>query len=143
MRRAWIVLFSLGGVASLWLPWYVSSLGDGGFRFFMHWLTKYPNFGPINYKVALGMVCIVVSSCGAMLLLLHNAVVRRRRPWRIFLMTGIAVGCWIGVLEHLDIRAVQLAIDRRMPYYVIGPILRGAAMGTMLTMALRPVWRRL
>lgn len=31
-------------------------------RFFLHWLTKYPNLGPINYEVLLGILRILAAS---------------------------------------------------------------------------------
>lgn len=37
-------------------------VGYGGFEFFLRWLTKYPNLGPVNYEVLLGILCILGAS---------------------------------------------------------------------------------
>ena len=34
-------------------------VGLANFGFFVGWLTRYPNLGPINYEVLLGIVCVL------------------------------------------------------------------------------------
>ncbi len=34
-------------------------MGSGGFSYFLQWLTRYPNFGPVNWEVLLGMICVL------------------------------------------------------------------------------------
>src|SRR4051812_42271524 len=36
-------------------PSHLGGIGYGGFTFFRFWLTKYPNWGPINHEVLLGI----------------------------------------------------------------------------------------
>jgi len=58
----WLYLCFLAPFAILY-PWVLtgghSYPGYGGFLYFMEWLTKYPNLGPVNIQVLIGLVCII------------------------------------------------------------------------------------
>ena len=58
----WLYLCFLGPFAVLY-PWVITGAhiypGYGGFLYFMDWLTKYPNLGPLNIQVLIGMVCVI------------------------------------------------------------------------------------
>ncbi len=64
IARAALIITLLSPL-SVVLPWASVpaniGLGLANFAFFAEWLTKYPNFGPINYEVLLGILCI----CGS------------------------------------------------------------------------------
>ena len=34
-------------------------VGLGGLQTFLHWLTKYPNWGPVNMEILLGILCVL------------------------------------------------------------------------------------
>lgn len=75
-------------------PWALTSgkiwIGYGGFGYFLSWLTKYPNLGPVNYEVLLGILCML----GACFL-----------PW---LFAILAVGNWLTVRRAWVLLALQL-----------------------------------
>lgn len=61
VARAALIITLLSPL-SVVLPWASVpaniGLGLANFAFFVEWLTKYPNFGPINYEVLLGILCM-------------------------------------------------------------------------------------
>lgn len=65
IARAALMLTLLSPLTVM-LPWAAApshiGIGLGNFSFFVHWLTKYPNLGPINYEVLLGMLCVLGSA---------------------------------------------------------------------------------
>jgi hypothetical protein len=91
----------------LLFPWAVvpSHIGfaTGGWSFFLEWLTKYPNFGPINLEVGLGILFVVVCSLlpfgfGAYLVF---AKTPRRRVLVMLLVAELVF--FLPVLTQLDI----------------------------------------
>lgn len=54
---------ALASPLSVILPWVVAptriGLGFANFGFFVEWLTRYPNLGPINYEVLFGILCVL------------------------------------------------------------------------------------
>ena len=58
----WLYLCFLAPFA-LWYPWAITggatTPGYGGFLYFMQWLSKNPNFGPVNIQVLIGIICMI------------------------------------------------------------------------------------
>ncbi len=87
-----------------------SGLGPGlaNFAYFAQWLTKYPNFGPINYEVLLGILCI----CGSATMPTIYAASRlwgeednRSLSFVLFVLHLIA---YVPVLLRLDLESMVL-----------------------------------
>ncbi len=93
--------------------------GSGGIEAFIYWLTKYPNFGPINWEVGLGILCVM----GAHLLPLAFALLwlmPRKRPTRLLLALAAAeVILYVPVLVRLDLES--LAAIGALPAILILP----------------------
>lgn len=119
----------------------------GSYEFFLHWLTKYPNFGPINIEVMLGIACVVVSSCGPAV---FAAVVAagRRRVVTVLILVVLVVPSYIAVVIHLDRTLLRVAahnfdnMDFDVAYKFAGPVLRLFAVITLFWMAGANIIRR-
>lgn len=61
-REFWLYMCFLSPFAVIY-PWVITSgtpsAGYGGFLYFIEWLTKHPNLGPINIQVLIGTVCVI------------------------------------------------------------------------------------
>ena len=95
----------------------------GGYRFFVHWLTKYPNFGPINIDVLLGIVCVLLSSFIPALFASY-AVTPRPRRLALLALLAIELPCLVAVIIHLDLALLLAGITILSPTHFMGPVLR-------------------
>lgn len=101
----WLYLCFLAPFAVLY-PWVItgghSYPGYGGFLYFMEWLTKHPNLGPINIQVFIGMVCII-----ALALLpsvyAHQALSDRPRIAMLLLLFSVCLIAFAPVFVRLDL----------------------------------------
>jgi hypothetical protein len=98
-------------------------VGYGGYRYFIHWLTQYPNFGPINIEVLLGIICVLVSS---LVPAVFAAYVLSEHPRRMVVLALLLldVTCLIAVIIKLDIALLPAGFSINDPVYYMGPVLR-------------------
>ncbi len=126
-------------------PWTVapSHLGVafGEFAFFLHWLTKYPDWGSVNREVLLGILCVL--GC-AFLPWLAAVLHLRRRGGRVAGMglLGLVLIPYAPVLIQLDLGlflvgtfGAKLIMGVRPPIWVVfGSVLRLASILSMIGM---------
>lgn len=108
----------------------------GGFCFFLHWLTKYPNLGPVNWEVLLGILCVLGSSFIPALFALYAV---SRAPRRLVVLILVAGGllCYGAVLVYLDFGMLHfVATMMFVRPMLVGPVLRAAGVGAMLVVAM-------
>lgn len=132
----WRVPCLLAPLATIY-PWAVvpSHLGMavGGLPLFLGWLTRYPNFGPVNGEILLGIGCVLGASAMPVLF----AELARRRPGRPGLLLGVlllGLVPYVPVLLRLDIELVLAGIlgvpslfsdaPISMPWLAAGPGMR-------------------
>lgn len=113
VRRSLSLVPALLAPASLLFPWAVVpghlGLGLAGARYFVHWLTKYPSLGPINWQVGAGIVCVL--GCAWLPVVFAAYVLRARAPSTVR-VTALAVACvavYVPVLLRLDLGLWTLA----------------------------------
>ena len=95
----------------------------GGYGYFIHWLTKYPNFGPINIEVLLGIICVLVSSLVPAVFAAYVLSEHHRRIVILALLL-LDVTCLVAVIIKLDIALLLAGFSIDDPIYYMGPVLR-------------------
>jgi hypothetical protein len=101
----WLYLCFLAPFAVIY-PWVITSGppmgGYGGVVFFTHWLTKYPNFGPVNIEVLIGMVCVIgVALLPA--LFANTATNQRPNPLVLLMLFVVNLIMFVPVFIRLDL----------------------------------------
>lgn len=95
-------------------PWVVapSHLGPalGSARFFVGWLTRYPNLGPINLEVLLGMGAVLGTCAVPAALAAYVALAPTPRRWVPPLLAGLQLVAYVPVLLRLDVDLVTFAV---------------------------------
>jgi len=124
------------GLAGSWAV--MPRLGIGNISSFMSWLIRYPNFGPINYEVLAGMLCILGS---AFLPWTFAAVSGLREHRRAVIALQLCM--YLAVVWHLDLAHFAVAwawaplIDAPdAMHFVAGAISRLSATAGLLHLAL-------
>lgn len=129
------VIAALGAVLGLGFPWATvpthMGIGVGGFPLFLDWLTKYPNFGPLNRDIFLGMVCVIGCSSLPLLAVLYEGLssapsrmLRRTLVWFLFVL-------WLPVVVMLDLGLLFYGLWTD-PEALGGPLLRlGGVLGAV------------
>jgi hypothetical protein len=117
-------------------PWTVApshfGIGLGSFPFFVAWLTRYPNVGPINLEVLLGIGAVLGTSALPAALAAHAWLGRTPRLGVVALLAALQLVSYIPVLVRLDLDLVDLGIGLSegapIPIAVLafagGPVLR-------------------
>jgi hypothetical protein len=95
----------------------------GGYRYFLHWLTKYPNFGPINIEVLLGLLCVVLSSLTPAAFAIF-ASTGRLLPGIALAFIALELLCLVPVIIKLDIGLLLAGVSFMSPVHFMGPVLR-------------------
>lgn len=125
-------------------PWSLApsnlpgGVGWGGVTLFSNWLTKYPNFGPVNIEVLAGLGAVLV--LGVLPVVFAGLVLRRAGrvvPVLTMFVTGIA---YAPVLIRLDLALVGAAWfgseDLWLLFLMYGPVTHFLAVVSMLALAL-------
>jgi hypothetical protein len=91
---------------ALFYPWVITGAntypGYGGFLYFIEWLTKYPNLGPINIQVFIGIVCVIAL---AMLpsVYAYQALSDRPQMAKLLLLFSLCLFAFAPVFIRLDL----------------------------------------
>ena len=109
-------------------PWTITSgkigIGLGNFGYFVDWLTKYPNLGPVNYKILLGIGCVLGASTVPATFALYASRLRepRQRVCGAFLLAQLLV--YVPVLIHLDsgLLLYGFMVTSGTPTSLMGPV---------------------
>jgi hypothetical protein len=114
-----------------WLyPWAMvpDHIGMGwvSLPFFLEWLVKYPNFGPVNYEVLLGMLCIVGTGVIPVLLIFVINKPAALGLWLVDLCLETALLVRLDCMLLLGVWA-----EPRNLAGTFGPILRLLAIGVL------------
>jgi len=107
-------------------------LGTGGFRFFLGWLTKYPDFGPVNFEVLLGTLCVLGAGAMPVGFALYALMSEKKSKYILMVWTVLCLIPFSAVLIALDINlwlAGSLALSQKSqaildPSVLYGPIMR-------------------
>lgn len=104
--------------------WAMIGFGFGGYGAFVHWLTKYPNIGPVNYEVLLGIICVLGSSFIPVVFAVYNLFsTRRTRMLPILLVFELIL--YGAVFIRLDLDSLYFSqITFYFPFVIGGPIIR-------------------
>lgn len=108
--------------------------GFGGYGYFLHWLTRYPNFGSINLEVFLGIVCVIISSFLPALLATYSLT---KRPSKVLVgfMCFIELLALVAVIVHLDLPMLIVGTKIFSSTFLAGPLLRLAGGSAMVVAA--------
>lgn len=92
-------------VTGLWAltPGTLSGIGFGGFEYFVHWLTKYPDFGPVNIKILAGMLCILGTFFIPAFFSVYSAAVKKPRLLHLFFFMVAYLVVYTAVFFRLDL----------------------------------------
>ena len=116
--------------------------GYGGWGFFLHWLTKYPNFGPINIEVFLGIVCVLLSSF-LPAVFAGYAITQRPRRLAVLTLLALELACLVAVIINLDLGLLFWGFGLFMgPTLFAGPVFRLAGAVAMSVAAARICLRK-
>lgn len=107
----------------------------GGYGFFIHWLTKYPNFGPINFEVFLGIACVLLSSFLPALFASY-AITQYPRRLPVLALVALELPCLVAVIINLDFALLLAGFTIMSPSHFMGPVLRLAGAAAMCSAAL-------
>lgn len=129
-------------------PWTAApGLGGiyfGGYRFFLGWLVKYPNFGPINYEVLLGILCVMGSVILPAIYAFYLSCTRQPRKWFAWGLLLWVLVCYIPMFVQLDLALISFGLSfgwLSMPVY--GPLTHAIALLTMAATLLSGCYRTL
>jgi hypothetical protein len=132
---------------ALLFPWAAvpTRLGVGlaGPRFFLHWLTKYPNAGPIHVEVLLGVLCLAAVAVLPAAAASYRLAGGRRARVAIAL-AAMAVVAYVPVLVRLDVDLATVGLfgahtllGRVSAYEAVGgPLLRALAVVSTVGLAI-------
>lgn len=150
LRLGAVLLLCSTAPLALLYPWVVAAGplpgSFGGFSYFLGWLTRYPNWGPVNIEVLAGMVAVLATG---FLPALAAALAVVGTPRRVILGTiALALLAYVPVLVRLDLEMVLVIENLRdlqdyppNPYF--GPMIRAAAMVALMVLAFGRVRRTL
>jgi hypothetical protein len=116
-------------VSGLWsLAPGTLGIGIGGFEYFLHWLTKYPNFGPLNLEVLMGALCILGTFFLPALFSLYSVVAKRPRLTYLFLFILADLVVYAAVFFRLDRYSWKAIYDQlsnpNVLFLISGPMFR-------------------
>lgn len=149
-RRFFSTLAAWLAPLALFLPWYAEPAMNGGFAFggwafFFRWLVKYPNLGPINWEVGLGIVCVIGSALVALAFAAYATFAREpRRRVQLALFVALLV-LYAPVFARLDLM-LWFALIAGRHADGLGALLRLAALANVAIVvrrASRPIDRSL
>ena len=116
--------------------------GYGGWGFFLHWLTKYPNFGLINIEVFLGIVCVLLSSL-IPAVFAGYAITQHPRRLSVLALLALELACLVAVAINLDVGFLFCGVGLLMgPTLFAGPVFRLAGAVAMSVAAVRICLRK-
>ncbi len=112
----------------------------GGPELFRHWLTKYPNLGPVNFQVLLGILCILGASVAPAILAIHRLMGGHRRVL-VLLLAAATVVAYVPVLIRLDVMLLLVGVlgAPPQPEAAGGPLVRGLAAVATVILAARAI----
>jgi hypothetical protein len=110
-------------VLDAWVPAPGFPGALGGYRYFLHWLTKYPNFGPINIEVLLGLVCVLMASFIPAVFAIFASAGRLRPSIALAIIAGELLFL-VPVILSLDIGLLLAGVSFKSPLHFMGPVLR-------------------
>lgn len=126
LRAAWVAVADHLGLAL------------GGYEFFVGWLTKYPNFGPYNRDVLLGMICVVGLALlppvfGVLALCIYSTPL-----WVLRTLAVSQAILYVPVLVRLDLGLLVVGVLPPADHEaLIGPFLRIASLIVMIVVSVR------
>ncbi len=96
--------------------WAVLGFGSGDYLTFLHWLTKNPNFGTVNYEILLGIICVFGS---LFIPSLYSFFIIRNKNKLIYPIVCVILYCivFIPVFIRLDIDSWRIfsVMQKMMP----------------------------
>lgn len=105
-------------------PWVPSGWGFDGWQYFLHWLTKYPNAGPINIQVLLGILCVLGVLFAPLGFGLYGLLVRQPRVKHLSVLALLYLVPQLAVFIQLDVHLWMASlIDEIVFIALLGPIL--------------------
>lgn len=144
LRVAALVAASAAAPVALFYPWTVATRFPGAvgeLSFFLRWLTRYPNFGPINIEVLAGIAAILATGFIPAL----TAVLYLLRAQRLALQAAAVISliAYVPVLVRLDVDLLRIAglwFEQfgYQPVPAYGPAIRAMAIAAALTLAFMP-----
>lgn len=116
-------------ISGMWtLAPSVMGIGIGGYEYFLRWITKYPNFGPVNLEVFLGFLCVLGLYFIPFFFSLYSVLVRRPRLLYLFILFLADLILYVAVFIRLDRAswsAIFLQINNPSVIFLIsGPFFR-------------------
>jgi hypothetical protein len=104
--------------------WVMIGFGFGGYGTFVHWLTRYPNMGLVNYEVLLGIICVLGSSFIPVIFAVYHLVSNRRARILVALLVFDLI-LYGPVLVRLDLDSLSTGrCFIYLPVVIGGPIFR-------------------
>lgn len=143
-----VTLPALLAPLALLCPWAAVpdhlGVGFGGPRLFIHWLTKYPNAGPINAEVLAGILCVLGAAVAPLALGIYRLAGGARRSVALSLALATLVA-YVPVLLRLDVDLVRFGLlgapslvgPVESHEALGGPLVRGLAALASVVVALR------
>lgn len=144
LRVAALVFACAAAPVALVYPWAVATRFPGAVgdvSYFLGWLTRYPNFGPVNIEVLAGIAAVVTTG---FLPALAAALFLLRAPRRALqAAAAVSLIAYFPVLVRLDVDLLRIAdiwFDQfhYRPVPVYGPAIRAMAVAAALALALSP-----
>lgn len=104
--------------------WAMIGAGFGDYGTFIHWLTRYPNMGPLNYEVLLGMICVLGASFIPVVFAVYHLLSMKRAIIlaTILIFDLILYGAVFAKLDFDSLYVCQCFIY--LPIAIGGPVLR-------------------
>lgn len=119
----WMYVGFLSPLAVIY-PWIIVGQPPAteGYLFFMQWLGKEPNFGPVNFQVFFAILCLLAGAMLPSLFTMRMLVAINIKPLLIIFFLNVVV--FIPVFFKMDLLLWYHAISLVDPSLVYGPVLR-------------------
>lgn len=111
-------------------------------RTYIHWLTKHPNLGPLNYEVLAGLFCVIGASLLPWLFVVYLRFARKPRRRVLTILVVGQLLAYLPLLSEIDARQLLegAAWLLRVPFFGVY-LLIGAFGRLNATVAMFTLWR--
>jgi hypothetical protein len=120
-------------------------IGMGGFAFFLDWLTRYPNLGPVNLHIFLGIGCVLGTAAMPVGFGLYALFSTKKSGRILALWATLCLIPFVPVLVMLDVylwlvgltEPTTIAGPVSDPTILYGPLLRTLPLVSMSILAMK------
>lgn len=121
-------------------------IGEGGFEFFLGWLVKYPNFGPVNLDILLGILAVLGTGVMPVIFGLYFWYTKKRSDLLLRLLSILFLIPFFAVFFVLDLGLWYVGLNEMWEVFdsatdhmiLYGPIMRSLPLISIGILVFKP-----